>query len=128
MTFQSTNFIMFLRVLQTFQKLLASPTNVIKLFAASLSFIKVVCESHELCKVVGEFCELCKIDDKFYKLCKVVCSSMDFVKGWFCLRYFSCQIWQADIFKKPLHNNHFIKWSLFTVFLYSNHLSIATMF
>ena len=54
---QSTNFLKFLWVLQTFQKLLTSPTDFVKLFAASRDFIKVVCKSHKLFKGV----------DKFYK-------------------------------------------------------------
>ena len=60
LTFQSTNFIKFLQVLQTFQKLLASHANFVKLFEASSSFMKVDCESRELCKVFGKFYELRK--------------------------------------------------------------------
>ena len=33
--------------------------------------------------------------------------------------------WQADIFRKPVNNNHFIKGLLLTVFLYNDHLSIT---
>ena len=91
-----------MRVLRTFQKLLASPTNFVKLFAASTDFMKVVCKSRELCKVVGEFYELHKVVGKFYELRKVVCTfyelhevlshfyfvklfaaSTNFVTGWF---------------------------------------------
>ena len=39
----------------------------------------------------------------------------------------SRQIWQADFFRNPVHNNHFIKWSLLTVFLYNNYLSITVV-
>ena len=54
---QSTNVMKFLWVLQTFEKLLMSPTDFVKLFAASRDFIKVVYKSHKPFKGV----------DKFYK-------------------------------------------------------------
>ena len=54
--------------------------------------------------------------------------STNFLKGWFCRRLFSRQIGQTDFLRKHVHNDHFIKGLLFTVFLYSNHLSITTMF
>ena len=54
---QSTNVLKFLWILQTFQKLLTSPTDFVKLFAASRDFIKVVYKSHKPFKGV----------DKFYK-------------------------------------------------------------
>ena len=54
--------------------------------------------------------------------------STNFLKDWFCRRLFSRQIGQTDFLRKHVHNDHFIKGLLFTVFLYSNHLSITTMF
>ena len=61
-TFHSTNFIKFLRVLRTFQNLLASSTNFVTLFAASPNFVRVFCK---LRKVVGEFYELHKVVGEF---------------------------------------------------------------
>ena len=51
----------------------ASPTNFVKLLTNSTNFVKLFA------------------------------ASTNFVKGWFHPRYFLFQIWQANVFRKPLH-------------------------
>ena len=135
--------------LTDFLKLLVSRRNFVKLLVFSANFIKLVCKTHtffvkflansinfvkllanstNFLKLFANFTVFVKYFPTSTNVSKLFVASKNFVKGWFLPSYFSRQIWQGDVFRKPVHNNHFMKWSLFSLFLYSDHLSTTTMF